>query len=107
MKKLLFLLIATLLTLSLSAHRSFYKLTAEDIEVHEILMELRADGDIILPEIHVIAYTQQDTTKVKAQSQDQTHKKDGVQKHYRDCDKKCKQAKPKDAKLATPPSENK
>lgn len=61
MKKLLFLLIVTLLTISLSAS-SRHRPTTEDIEVFEILMDLKAGGDIILPEIHVFADSQTKST---------------------------------------------
>lgn len=61
MKKLLFLLIGTLLTISLSA-TSRHKPTAEDIEVFQILMDLKASGDIILPEIHVFANSETKST---------------------------------------------
>jgi hypothetical protein len=61
MKKLLLLLTAVLITISLSARHFNHRLTAEDKEVFETLMYLRSQGDIILPEIHV--YASQDTTK--------------------------------------------
>lgn len=61
MKKVLFLLIGALLTISLSA-TSRHKPTAEDIEVFQILMELKAGGDIILPEIHVFANSETKST---------------------------------------------
>ena len=60
MKKLLTLIAVTMITLSLSA-KHYHKPSIEDIEVFKTLTELKAGGDIILPEIHVIAYVQQDT----------------------------------------------
>lgn len=60
MKKLIFTLIVVLVTTATFA-KFHHHPTIEDMEVGYILHELRAQGDIILPEIHVYAYSQQDT----------------------------------------------
>jgi len=60
MKKLIFTLLMVLVTVVTFA-KFHHHPTIEDMEVGYILHELRAQGDIILPEIHVYAYSQQDT----------------------------------------------
>lgn len=103
MKKLLTLIAVAMITLSLSA-KHYHKPTTEDIEVFKTLTELKAGGDIILPQIYVVAYAnQQDTIRSKNQIHEQ--KRDGTQEGIkkRDRDKLHKQAKPINRTGARPP----
>lgn len=113
MKKLIFTLIMVLVTTATFA--KFHHPTIEDMEVGYVLHELRAQGDIILPEIHVYAYSQQDTIvppiKVRERKHNygeavsQTAKEtpgcpgkgeivNGVAKQNREQAKTCKHARP-------------
>ncbi len=78
MKKLIFLIITAMLSLTLSAN-PHHKLSSEDIEVYNILSTYEKADDIILSEVHVLAYSQ--TIK-----QDTIHPKKHKQKNYVDDD---------------------
>lgn len=76
MKKIVFLFVFLVMTVTLSAKHWYKPLSSEDIEDFKILMELKAGGDIILPEIHVVAYvSQQDTLGVKVKQQTRDRKR--------------------------------
>lgn len=128
MKKLTILFAALMITMSLSA-KNWHKPTAEDIEVFKTLMELKSGGDILLPQIYVIAYAnQQDTLGIKAKQQTREQKRTPqldengdpimIQKRTRTNDgpgtitraekremnkQNCDQAKPKNRTGARPP----
>jgi len=76
MKKIVFLFVFLVMTVTLSAKHWYKPLSSEDIDDFKILKELKADGDIILPEIRVVAYvSQQDTLGIKVKRQTRDRKR--------------------------------